>query len=285
MNILSIQSHVAYGHAGNSSAVFPLQRMGCNVWPVNTVMFSNHTGHDSWRGPIFAPCDVKDVLQGIEDLGVLDQCDAVLSGYLGDPGMVEVILEAVERIRKANPDAVYCCDPVIGDIGLGVYVQEDIPAFFREKVICHANIITPNHFELEVLTGQKIHNLSEALTAARQLLAQGPDVVLVTSLTRENTESGSTQMLAVSDEEAWLIQTPLLTFPTVMSGSGDATSAIFLARFLQTKNLKTTLEHTASAMFSVFEKTHRHQRQELMLIESQESLANPPMQFTASMIR
>ncbi|MGI9277808.1 MAG: pyridoxal kinase PdxY [Endozoicomonas sp.] len=281
MNILSIQSHVAFGHAGNSSAVFPLQRLGCNVWPVNTVMFSNHTGYDSWRGPVFSPENVRDVVQGIADLGAFEHCDAVLSGYMGDPGMAEVILDAVARAQKSNPDTIYCCDPVIGDIGPGVYVQGAIPGFFREKVIQHANIITPNHFELEILTGRKVKDLPQAMAAARQLMALGPEIVLVTSLVQQDSEPGYIEMLAVSHQESWLIKTPLLDFPTVMSGSGDATSAIFLARYLQTRDLRGSLEHVASAMYAVFDNTHKHQRQELMLIESQESLVNPPRYFTA----
>ena len=107
MKILSIQSSVAYGHVGNSAAVFPLQRLGHEVWPVNTVHFSNHTGYGAWRGPLLAAEDVREVIAGIEDRGVLGEADAVLSGYQGDPAVGAVILDAVAKVKELNPDAVY----------------------------------------------------------------------------------------------------------------------------------------------------------------------------------
>ena len=153
MKILSIQSSVAYGHVGNSAAVFPLQRLGHEVWPVLTVHFSNHTGYGAWRGPLLAPTDVADVINGIEDRGVLGEADAVLSGYQGDPAVGAVILDAVARVKELNPDAVYCCDPVMGDVGRGMFVRPGIPEFMRDTVVPQADILTPNHFELDFLAG------------------------------------------------------------------------------------------------------------------------------------
>lgn len=283
MNILSIQSHVAVGHAGNSSAVFPLQRSGFNVWPVNTVMFSNHTGHPGWRGPVFTPDMIRDVLQGMEEHGAFARCDAILSGYMGDPGMAEVILDAVERIRIANPNVVYCCDPVMGDTDTGIYVQQEIPSFFRHNVIQQANIITPNHFELQILSGKTISSLEQALAAARQLQSEGPEVVLVTSLaTYERNEHIA--MLAISSSEAWLVKTPMFKINAVVSGSGDATAALFLAKYLQSKNIKSSLEHVAGAMNALFERTWKAQSPELQLIASQDDLVSPPVLFEAKSV-
>ncbi|MBY6185256.1 pyridoxal kinase PdxY [Marinobacter hydrocarbonoclasticus] len=281
MNILSIQSHVAYGHAGNASAVFPLQRMGLNVWPVYTVMFSNHTGHGQWRGPVFAPETVSEVIQGIEERGVLPNCSAVLSGYLGDPKMAEVILNAVARVRDANPDAIYCCDPVIGDVDRGIFVRPGVPEHFRDVVIQHADILTPNHFETEFLTGQTLRTLDDALTAARSLLARGPKVVLITSLLREDAPQDSIEMLAVTNDAAYLVRTPHLTFPTPMNGSGDATTALFLAKYLQSRDVKAALEHVAGAMFALFNETHQKQSRELLLVAVQDQLVAPEHRFEA----
>ena len=281
MNILSIQSHVAVGHAGNSSAVFPLQRMGFNVWPVNTVMFSNHTGHPGWRGPVFTPEMVREVLQGMEDHGAFTQCHAILSGYMGDPGMAEVILEAVERIRSVNPDVVYCCDPVIGDTETGVYVQKEIPGFFRNKVIQQADIITPNHFELQMLAGTEINTLEQALNSARSLLQEGPKVVLVTSLITEDWDDNQIAMLAVSHSEAWLVKTPVHNIKAIVSGSGDATAALFMAKYLRGSGTRESLEHIAGAMHALFERTSQVQSQELQLIASQDDLVKPPVHFSA----
>lgn len=281
MNILSIQSHVAVGHAGNSSAVFPLQRMGFNVWPVNTVMFSNHTGHPGWRGPVFTPKMVQEVLLGMEEHGAFARCDAILSGYMGDPGMAEVIMEAVERIRSVNPNVVYCCDPVIGDTGTGIYVQKEIPGFFRHKVIQQANIITPNHFELQVLTGTEINTLEQALDSARNLLQEGPEVVLVTSLITDGWEDNQIAMLAVSHSEAWLVKTPVHDINAVVSGSGDATAALFMAKYLQGSGTRESLEHIAGAMHALFKRTSQVQSPELQLIASQDDLVKPPVHFSA----
>src|SRR4029077_18484133 len=112
LTIMSIQSSVAYGHVGNSAAVFPLQRIGVEVWPVNTVHFSNHTGYGSWRGMVLPAEEVAEVILGIEERGVLHECNGVLSGYMGDASLGEVILDALERVKCASPAASYCCDPV-----------------------------------------------------------------------------------------------------------------------------------------------------------------------------
>src|SRR5580704_775784 len=149
MNLLSIQSHVAYGHVGNSAAVFALQRLGCEVWPVHTVQFSNHPGHGAWRGRVLDPDLIREVVAGIAERGVLATCDGVLSGYVGAPQTGEAILDAVRAARSANPRAQYCCDPVIGDVGRGVYVGDAVAQFMRERAVPLADVLTPNQFELE----------------------------------------------------------------------------------------------------------------------------------------
>ena len=173
VNVLSIQSHVAYGHAGNASAVFPLQRLGIEVWPVHTVQFSNHTGYGEWTGRVFDGQAVEEVVQGIADRGVLGRCDAVLSGYLGSADIGHAVTGAVARVRAANPDAVYCCDPVIGDVGRGVFVRPGIEEFLRDVAVPSADIITPNHFELDLEGDQK------AITKATQVLRAQPDFKVV----------------------------------------------------------------------------------------------------------
>ncbi|WP_298441657.1 pyridoxal kinase PdxY [uncultured Ferrimonas sp.] len=284
MNILSIQSHVAYGHAGNASAVFPLQRMGLNVWPVHTVMFSNHTGHGSWKGPMFSPETVAEVISGIEERDVLPTCDAVLSGYMGAPEMADTILAAVAKVKAANPRALYCCDPVIGDTDRGIFVRPGVPEHFRDQVIQHADIITPNHFEAEFLTGLNICDLDSAVYAARNLLAQGPKIVLITSLVRDDVAADTIEMLAVTAEQAWLVSAPLLTFPTPMNGSGDATTALFLAKYLQCQDLKLALEHVAAAMYGLFKLTHDSGSRELQLIPAQHELVTPSLLVEARAI-
>src|SRR3954462_6398162 len=208
MKILSIQSAVAYGHVGNSAAVFPLQRIGVEVLPVYTVNFSNHTGYGAWRGPMISPDDVREVLLGIEDRGVLPQIDVVLSGYQGGEGIADVILETVQRVKAANPAAVYSCDPVMGNAKSGCFVAPAIPVLLRERVVPQADIITPNQFELGFLTGTEPADLDSTLASADLARDMGPRTILVTSVERPDRPEGTIEMLVVDDAGAWIVQTP-----------------------------------------------------------------------------
>ena len=280
LNILSIQSSVAYGHVGNSAAVFPLQRLGIEVWPVNTVHFSNHTGYGEWRGPVLAAEDVEEVVRGIGERGVLGRCDAVLSGYMGDVSLGEVILGAVGRVREANPRALFCCDPVMGDEGRGFFVRPGIPGFMRERAVPAADVVTPNQFELEYLAGSEAKTLEGALAAVEAVMGLGPGTVLVTSLRRRDAgESGRIEMLAATGEGAWLVGTPLL--PLEVNGAGDATAALFLAHLLLGRGVEEALSLTASSVYAVLEKTFRRGAREIQLVAAQESLVSPPCRFPA----
>jgi pyridoxine kinase len=283
VKVLSIQSAVAYGHVGNSAAVFPLQRIGVEVLPVYTVNFSNHTGYGAWRGPLINPDDVREVIAGIEDRGAFPQIDVILSGYQGSEGIADVILDAVARIKAANPGAVYSCDPVMGNAKSGCFVAPAIPVLLRDRVVPAADIITPNQFELGYLTGTEPTTLESTLASVDLVRATGPGTVLVTSVERPDREDGTIEMLAVDDAGAWLVQTPLL--PLKANGSGDVTSALFTAHYRSTGDASDALERTASSVFDLLVLTHDSGERELQLVEAQESYANPRMQFTARRVR
>ncbi|MCW2794663.1 pyridoxal kinase PdxY [Nocardioides sp.] len=283
MQILSIQSSVAYGHVGNSAAVFPLQRLGHEVWPVLTVHFSNHTGYGAWRGPLLAPDDVREVIAGIADRGVLGQADAVLSGYQGDPAMGAVILDAVRQVKALNPDAVYCCDPVMGDVGRGMFVRPGIPEFMRDTVVPQADIVTPNHFELDFLAGTTTTTLAELLAAVDVVRDRGPRDVLVTSVQCAETGSDQLEVVAVSDLGAWAVTTPLL--PIAPNGCGDVTAALYLAHLHSTGSPATALERTTSSVFAVLEATLAAGTREIQLVAAQDSIAHPPATFEARRLR
>lgn len=283
MKILSIQSAVAYGHVGNSAAVFPLQRIGVEVLPVYTVNFSNHTGYGAWRGPLIDPADVREVITGIEDRGVFGQIDAVLSGYQGGEGIGDVIIDAVARVKAANPDAVYACDPVMGNAKSGCFVAPAIPILLRERVVPVADIITPNQFELGFLTETEPDTLESTLASVDLARAMGPRTVLVTSVERPDREEGTIEMLAVDGDGAWLVQTPHL--PLKANGSGDVTAALFTAHYVETGSAKTALERTASSVYDLLQATLDSGERELQLIEAQEFYAHPRMQFTARQVR
>lgn len=271
--ILSIQSHVAYGHVGNAAAVFPMQRLGFEVWPIHTVMFSNHTGYPTFRGPVFTPEDLRTVFLGIFERGVLPRCAAVLSGYMGTPDLGGVVLDAVAKVRAENPDALYCCDPVMGDIDTGLYVRSGIPEFMLNHAVPAATILTPNQFELGVLTQRETGSLAGVLSAARTLCALGPQFVLVTSLIRDDAPDDSIEMLLVAPDGAWLVRTPRFHFPIAPNGSGDATAALFLANYLRYGSPQGALEAAADAVFAVFEATNAAGTRELQLIAAQDGIA------------
>ena len=283
MTILSIQSSVAYGHVGNSAAVFPLQRIGVEVWPVHTVHFSNHTGYGAWRGMVFSAETVAEVIQGIEERGVLHECDGVLSGYMGDASLGEVIVDAFNRVKKANPSAVYCCDPVMGDVERGFFVRPGIPEFMRDRAVPAATIITPNQFELEYLADRAVTDLESALASVDQVMVCGPSVVLVTSLRRRDARGDQIEMLAVDSGGAFTIETPLL--PVNVNGAGDMTAALFFAQLRKSASIQIALELTTGAVFGVLEATVAEGAREIQLIKGQESIANPFRRFQAARVR
>lgn len=276
--ILSIQSSVAYGHVGNSAATFPLMRLGVEVWPVLTVHFSNHTGYGAWRGPLLAASDVGEVITGIDERGVLGTVDAVLSGYQGAEEVGAEILKAVALVKQRNPQAIYCCDPVMGDVGRGFYVRPGIPEFMRDRVIPAAQIVTPNQFELDFLTGRETHTLAEVLDAAHALRAVGPEVVLVTSVEADGVDADTLTMLAVTGEGAWQVVTPRLE--RMFTGSGDITAALFLAHYLTTGgDAAAALGNTAAAVYSVLKHTTDSGSEELALVSAQQEIVSPSHRF------
>jgi pyridoxine kinase len=284
MNILSIQSSVAYGHVGNSAAVFPLQRLGHEVWPINTVQFSNHTGYGHWRGEVFPADHLAQVLLGIDERGALQDCQAVLSGYLGDAATGRVVLDAVSRLRAGNSRTLYCCDPVMGDVGRGLFVRPDIPQFFIEQALPAADIATPNLFELELLTGASITSLDDAVAAARTLCARGPAIVAVTSLCAPTVGSGRLGSILVTRQDAWLVETPLLDFPIPPNGAGDVFAALLLGRLLSGEAPASALEKTVSGLFALLRQTLTSGKRELALVAAQEELVQPTQYHRARQI-
>jgi pyridoxine kinase len=277
MAILSIQSAVAYGSVGNAAAVFPLQRLGFEVWRVDTVLFSNHTGYGAWRGTGLDPKLVDEILRGIEERGVLARCEAVLSGYLGSLDLGGVVLDAVRRTKGANPHALYCCDPVLGDADRGFFVKPELADFFRTEAVPLADILAPNGFELETLAGSRVGTLEAARAACHALLARGPRAILVTSLDVAEIPRETAAMLAVTREGGWLVRTPRL--PMVANGAGDLTAALFLAHFLKTADAAAALGETAAGIHAVIAETVRLGAAELAISAAQNALAAPPQRF------
>jgi pyridoxine kinase len=279
VNLISIQSHVAYGHVGNSAAVFALQRLGVEVWPIHTVQFSNHTGYGTWQGRVFDAGLIRDLAAGLEARGVLGECDGVLSGYIGSPEIGAAILDCVATVRRANPAAHYCCDPVIGDVGKGVFVREGVEAFMREKAMRLADIVTPNHFELGRLTGRESRTLVQAREAVKALHDLGPRTVLVTSLCVDDTPADAVDLLASDETGQFRLRTPKLD--VAANGAGDAIAAMFCAHYLRSGRIDEAVSRAASSVFGVLGKTAETGAPEIQLVLAQDEIVNPSRVFAA----
>ncbi len=277
MNLISIQSHVAYGHVGNSAAVFALQRLGCEVWPVHTVQFSNHTGYGSWQGDVFAADRIAAVIDGIAGLGMLKSCDGVLSGYVGAVETGGAILDAAAKVKAANPGARWCCDPVIGNRARGDFVRPGVADFMRDRAVPAADVVTPNHFELDRLTGRTTTDLAAILKAVDDLHARGPGTVLVTSVRSDATPADGLDVIASAGGGRCLIRTPRLDTPA--NGAGDLIAALFFFHVLKTGDAAAALAAATSSVFGLLRRTQEAGAAETLLIAAQEELVTPSQRF------
>ncbi|KAF1048800.1 pyridoxal kinase PdxY [Xylophilus sp.] len=288
--VLSIQSHVAYGHVGNAAAVLPLQLLGIEPVPVHTVQFSNHTGYGEFKGQVFTPAHIAEVLDGLRARGVLARCAAVLSGYLGDAGVGEAILGAVQEIRAARPDALYLCDPVMGDVGRGLFVRPGIPEFLRRRALAQASIATPNQYEFELLHGAPLASVDEAAAAARTLLGPraeagtGPWLIVVTSLRTPDLPADCLATLAVTADAAWLVRTPFIALSPLPNGMGDVFSAVLLGRLLRGALVPEAVSGAVSSLYGLVRRTVAGQR-DLPLVAAQGEIVEPSEAFPAEFFR
>jgi len=277
MNLISIQSHVAYGHVGNAAAVFPLQRLGHEAWAIHTVQFSNHTGYGAWKGRVFDAAMIREVVDGMAERGALSACDGVLSGYMGGADIGEAILDTVGAVRVANPKACYCCDPVIGDVGRGVFVRPGIPEFMRERALPAADVITPNQFELDYLSGRTTSTTAATTAAVDALHALGPSAILVTSLHTEETPEDAIDVFASGPDGRFRLRTPRL--PISVNGAGDAIAALFFVHYLATRSAARALSLAGSAVFGVLARTAAANSREILLVEAQDEIVAPSRVF------
>jgi pyridoxine kinase len=282
MTVISIQSQVAYGHVGNSAAVFPLQMHGIDVVAVPTTLLSNRPGYPTIRGRMLDAQLVADLLLGIEERGAVDGCRMILSGYLGSPEIAAVVADFVARARARNPSLLYCCDPVLGDRDRGLFVQAAIPPLVRDRLCPLADILTPNHFEFEYLVGASAATSGAVIAQAQMLLARGPSTVIITSAELSDTPDGQIETLAVERSQSWRVRTPRLLISP--SGTGDLFAALFAAARVQGADTRDALGHAASAIFAVLERTAISGTEEMRIVESAEQFVRPQRRFDATAI-
>ena len=283
MRVLSIQSCVSYGHVGNSAAVFPMQRIGHEVMPVHTVVFSNHTGYGAWGGQLLSGDVVRDIVRGIDERGGLNDVDLVVSGYQGGNDIGDAILDAVALVKERNPQAIYACDPVLGSAKSGCFVAPEVQTLIRDRVVPKADLISPNQFELGFITGTDPPTLEETLASVDQVRAVGPSTVLVTSVFRPDRPADTIEMLAVTGEGAWIVQTPQLPFKR--NGSGDVASALFSSHFRSSGDAASALGLTAASVYELLVKTYEADSPELLIVEAQDAFVAPTQTFEVRQVR
>ena len=283
MTVISIQSQVAYGHVGNSAAVFPLQMHGIDVIAVPTTLLSNRPGYPTIRGRVLEAALVADLLRGIEERGAVDTCQMILSGYLGSAENAAVVADFVQRAKARNPNLTYCCDPVLGDRDRGLFVHADIPPLVRDRLCPLADLITPNHFEFDWLCGTRTTTSDQMIAQAKVLLARGRSTVVVTSAELDDTPDNEIETLAIEQMpqglKAWRVRTPRL--PITPSGTGDLFAALLVSARLGGSTTPQALSHAASAIFAVLERTAARGTEEMRIVESAALLVHPARMFDA----
>lgn len=280
-NVLSIQSHVVYGYAGNKSAVFPMQLLGVDIWALNTVQFSNHTQYGKWTGMVIPKEQIGEIVRGIDEIGALHKCDAMVSGYIGSAEQVAEIIQALQKIKSKNPNAVYLCDPVMGHPDKGCIVADGVKEGLINLAMAQADIITPNLVELRELSGLTVENFEQAITAVKAILSKGPKKVLVKHLSKVGQDPTQFEMLLANQQGIWHISRPLHRFDKEPVGVGDLTAGLFLANLLNGKSDIEAFEHTANAVNDVMETTYKHGSYELQLIAARELIVTPTSHYKA----
>lgn len=267
MSILSIQSHVAYGYVGNKAAVYPLQAMGHDVWPVHTVQFSNHTGYGKWQGEIFEAAHIQSVVKGIEDIGQAEACRAILSGYMGSRAICEAVAAIVQRFKARDPSVLYLCDPVIGNTNC--FVKPEVLDFYKKHLA--ADIITPNQFEAETLSGRAITDRKSLRDAAAHFHDLGVQIVVVTGVKLTDFDANMGVYLSEKGSET-LIPTQEVAFSTPVNGTGDLFSAVFLGHYLMQRDAVQALSYATQKLHEVLLNTQKAQTRELQVLSAKYGL-------------
>ncbi|XP_024890907.1 pyridoxal kinase [Temnothorax curvispinosus] len=285
--ILSIQSHVVSGYVGNKSATFPLQLLGFEVDAINSVQLSNHTGYKVFKGQVLNDKDLEDLVDGLAQ-NDLDNYTHLLTGYIGSASFLKRVASLVTILKTKNPNITYVCDPVMGDNGK-MYVPEALKEIYKQEVVPLADVVTPNQFELELLTDEKVTNMNELQNAIKKLHQKGPKTVAVSS-----TELSDKLTAVVSTaKDNTLMKVDIPKIPATFTGSGDLFAALFLAHVYLQSDMKATMEKTINSLYSVLLNTYeyskvytdteaqRARKIELRLVQSKNSIENPEIRLLA----
>lgn len=259
-SILSIQSHVVFGYVGNKAATYPLQSMGFDVWPINTVQFSNHTGYGKWDGEIFSKDHILSLVDGIFKIGQVNKCVAVLTGYMGSKEICYAIKDIVLKLKNANKNIIYLCDPVIG--GKNCYVKSEILDFFKNELM--ADIITPNQNEAEILSGILINSAQDLIKVADFFHKRMIKIVIITGIKFEN--DGDLYVFASDESFNYLIKTKEYKSSVSINGTGDLFSSTFLGAYINYRNTSIAMQYATYYLQSAINATILSEERELQVL-------------------
>jgi len=299
--VLSIQSHVVHGYVGNKSATFPLQLLGFEVDAINSVQFSNHTGYKVFKGQVLDETQLADVFDGLLQNDLQDKYSHLLTGYIGNENFLRKVASILKTLRKANPHLVYLCDPVMGDDGF-MYVPKELLPIYRDEIVPLANITTPNQYEAELITGQKIVKVEDVWNACEWFHSRGVATVVLSSTDL----GGDNKLLAFlshknsSGNQRFCITIPKQAEGVRFTGTGDLFAALFLAnshRF--PSELGKAFERTTASLQAVIQRTVQFIPQdvlerkrkalawerELKIVQSKEDIEEPQIVLASKEVK
>ncbi|WP_395664763.1 pyridoxal kinase [Methylocella sp.] len=261
--VISLQSQVAFGAVGHGASLYAMQALGARVACVPTVLLSNHPRYPTLRGGALDPALVADLLRGIEERGLVEAANVVLTGYLGSAANGAVVAGFLARARARNPRLICLCDPVIGDDGPGVFVEKELIAIFRDEIMPLADVATPNLFELELLAGTPARDVEGLGAAARRLARLGPKRLAVTSARLDDTPAGEIETALYDDDVLSRLKTPRL--PIRPNGAGDLFAGLLAARLAAGEAFLAAAEAAVKGVFAVLARTLRENSYELVV--------------------
>ncbi|CAN7547824.1 pyridoxal kinase PdxY [Neorhizobium sp. LjRoot104] len=265
--VLVISSHVVRGSVGNRAAVFALETLGFPVWAMPTVVLPWHPGHGPSTRLTFPESDFDKAIDDLIRAPWLGEVKAVLTGYFGNAAQPRSVARLIRALKEKNPDLLYVCDPVMGDLG-GLYIPQPTAEAIRDELIPLATIATPNRYELAWLSGAPLETNNDIMDAA---VALGPPRILVTSAVPMM--AGSTGNLYLTGKHALLAEHRLIDNPP--NGLGDLLGALFLGRILAGMDEEKALQLATASVFEILARTAKRGGDELTLETDASSLSTP----------
>ncbi|MEJ5021223.1 pyridoxal kinase [Ochrobactrum vermis] len=270
-SIISIQSQVVHGHVGNSAAVLPMQAHGLNVAAVPTTLLSNNPHFETMRGRVLESELVGDLLRGVEERGLIETSRYIVSGYLGSQANGDVVAAFVERARQINPDIKYICDPVMGDTNLGVFVADPVVECIVERLVPLADLLTPNQFELGLITQTEVTSWPALETAVARVQAFRGAKLVVTGCNLADTPEGLLENIVFDRKGTRLASSHLPILPV---GTGDLFTGLLTAKLARGNTLVEAARGAAATVFEVLKRTMEAGEQDMQLASVIDALSS-----------